>query len=323
MGLVRLFLAFIVAADHFRDSALRPLDVDMSPLFKLGMNAGFAVMFFYMISGFLISTALATKYDRRTGDFYVNRLIRIFSMYWVVLAIMFVFNPTVRSTFAAISWPDKFTNLFLLGADWRVAFASYPNVHVNALPLWMFQAWTLGAELTFYALAPFLLRRWKVALAILVASAITRGVAVALNGGFSVQWSYAFFPSTVIFFLLGHFARVLADRYEFLRSSSVAMGLFVLLISALTLGSYADWDSWRFWLAALSFAALLPVLFLHTKDNKILNALGDLSYPVYLLHPWLWWVYSRQGCWRLFRRGSGSHTRPSLYASHSPSWFAF
>jgi peptidoglycan/LPS O-acetylase OafA/YrhL len=63
------------------------------------------------------------------------------------------------------------------------------------------------------------------------------------------------------------------------------MGLIVLLISALTLGSYADWDSWRFWLAALSFAAFLPVLFLHTKDNRILNALGDLSYPVYLLHP--------------------------------------
>jgi peptidoglycan/LPS O-acetylase OafA/YrhL len=205
-------------------------------------------------------------------------------MYWVVLAIIFVFSPTVRSTFAAISWPDKFTNLFLFGADWRVAFASYPEAHFSALPLWMLQAWTLGAELTFYALAPFLLRRWKVALAVLVASAVTRGLGVVLNGGFSVQWSYTFFPATVVFFLLGHFARVLADKHEFLKSSSVAIGLFVLLISALTLGSYADWDSWRFWLAALSFAALLPALFHHTKDNKILNTLGDLSYPVYLLH---------------------------------------
>jgi peptidoglycan/LPS O-acetylase OafA/YrhL len=285
VGLIRLFLASIVAADHFRDSALRPLGIDMPALFKLGMNAGFAVMFFYMISGFLISTAIATKYERRIADFYANRFIRIFSLYWSILVIIFIFIPPVRSTFVAVSWPDKFTNLFLFGADWRTAFASYPNVHVSALPLWMFQAWTLGAELTFYAFAPWLLRRWKTALAVLVASAATRGVAVALNGGFSVQWTYTFFPATVVFFFLGHFGRVLADKHEFLRSRSFGVGLFVLLSSALMLGSYAEWDSWRFWLATLSFAALLPALFVHTKDNKVLNVLGDLSYPMYLLHP--------------------------------------
>jgi peptidoglycan/LPS O-acetylase OafA/YrhL len=148
----------------------------------------------------------------------------------------------------------------------------------------MSQAWTLGAELMFYALAPWLLSRWKLALAVLVASAATRGVAVILNDGYSAHWTYTFFPATIGFFILGHFARVLAGKSKFLQSRSFGMGLVVLLLSALMLGSYADWDTWRFWLAAISFAALLPVLFLHTKDNKILNILGELSYPMYLLH---------------------------------------
>ncbi len=284
VGLVRLFLALIVAADHFRDAALRPLNIDMPTLFKLGMNAGFAVIFFYIISGFLISTALATKYEHRIGDFYTNRFIRIFSLYWFILLAIFVFIPPTRAIFAAASWPDKLTNLFLLGADWRLTFASYPNLHTDALPPLMTQAWTLGAELTFYALAPWLLSRWKLALAVLIVSAATRGVAVSLNEGYAAHWTYTFFPATMGFFILGHFARVLADKNKFLQSRSFGMGLVVLLLSALMLGSYADWDSWRFWLAAISFAALLPVLFLHTKDNKILNILGDLSYPMYLLH---------------------------------------
>ena len=62
MGAIRLFLAFVVVIDHVRELVLRPLGLDTGDYIKIGMNAGHAVMFFYVISGFLISYVLQDKY---------------------------------------------------------------------------------------------------------------------------------------------------------------------------------------------------------------------------------------------------------------------
>jgi peptidoglycan/LPS O-acetylase OafA/YrhL len=56
-------------------------------------------------------------------------------------------------------------------------------------------AWTLGAELNFYLLAPFILRSWKIALALLLASAGVRAYLVATTV-FDGRWTYVFAPST-------------------------------------------------------------------------------------------------------------------------------
>jgi len=45
-----------------------------------------------------------------------------------------------------------------------------------------------------------------------------------------------------------------------------------------------SFDSPRFWLSVLLFVAALPGLFAATKSNRILNYIGNLSYPVYLVH---------------------------------------
>src|SRR5262245_44512780 len=58
MGAIRLALAWIVALDHFRVIALTPRSIGLDTLLpNLGLNGGIAVMLFYVISGFLISTA--------------------------------------------------------------------------------------------------------------------------------------------------------------------------------------------------------------------------------------------------------------------------
>jgi peptidoglycan/LPS O-acetylase OafA/YrhL len=61
----------------------------------------------------------------------------------------------------------------------------------------------------------------------------------------------------------------------------------VLLIVAVLLLNYpanADWDSPRFWVTALCFAFALPGIFAATAKNRLSNWLGDLSYPLYLIH---------------------------------------
>ena len=135
MGAIRLFLALVVAIDHLRAMILEPAHLNgLPPHIELGMNAGLAVMFFYIISGFLISTGLDEKYPPTwagTSEFYQSRFIRIFSLYWPMLLLMFVaFN--FWGWFSSLSVGDKLTNLFILGMDWRIMFASYPNLHWDA-----------------------------------------------------------------------------------------------------------------------------------------------------------------------------------------------
>jgi peptidoglycan/LPS O-acetylase OafA/YrhL len=257
---------------------------NLPPYLELGMNAGFAVMFFYIISGFLISTGLSNKYPATglgTRRFYQSRFIRIFSLYWPTLLLMFVaFN--FWGWFGALSVGDKFTNLFIVGMDWRIMFASYPDWHWDAAAPFFHQAWTLGAELTFYLAAPFILRSWKIALSLLVASAAVRGYLIETTV-FDGRWTYLFLPSTFLFFLIGHFAQAISRRWTMLRSGKCGAVLLGCSVTCLMIGS-AAWDSLQFWISALCFAASLPGIFAATKQSAFLNALGDLSYPVYLVH---------------------------------------
>jgi len=279
---------------------LLPLSIELDDKWKFGFNASFAVMFFYVISGFLITYTLNRNYSRDlagAGRFFINRFIRIFSLYWPLVALSFLVFGGAWESFAAASLPDKATSLFLIGMDWRLAFASYPEQHWEAAITVMHQAWTLGAELTFYLLAPLLMRSWKIGAALLVASFGLRA-AFVYSSGVDVQepWTYQFLGTTLGFFMLGHLACLAGMRWRSL--AQPAIGLLLLVCSFATMLYATPWigfDTTRFWGAVLLFALALPGLFEATKGIRWMNLLGDLSYPVYLVHtavlvllgPWL------------------------------------
>jgi peptidoglycan/LPS O-acetylase OafA/YrhL len=249
------------------------------------MNPGLAVMFFYMISGFLMSLVLSEKYAATTSgtlQFYQSRFIRIYSLYWPTLLFIF-FAFGFWGWFAELSPGNKFTNLFILGMEWRIMFASYPDWHWDASGPFFHQAWTLGAELTFYIAAPFILRSWRIALSIFVVSATIRGIFVATTV-FDGRWTYLFLPSTFMFFLIGHFARVISRHWPTLKTGHCGALMLGLGFLACLLKRPVNWDSWQFWLAVFCFAASIPGVFERTKRAALLNALGDLSFPVYLVH---------------------------------------
>ena len=185
MGVVRIFLAWVVACDHWFSGALAPLSVPIRDNFKFGFNAGYAVLFFYVISGFLITYALDRKYGSDTPAFYKSRFIRIFSLYWPMVILTFLLFDWSWTQFLAASPWDQLTGIFLVGQDWRMAFASYPDVHYDAAIFGLRQSWTLAAELTFYIVAPLLMRSWKIGAALLVAS-------FGLRAAFVVAWGPAY-----------------------------------------------------------------------------------------------------------------------------------
>jgi peptidoglycan/LPS O-acetylase OafA/YrhL len=285
MGPIRLFLALVVALGHLQGQYLAPTyGLYFNYRAQLGLNAGFAVMFFYMISGFLISGALSKKYfSTPTGlrEFYFGRFVRIFSLYWPLTLLVLLFYDDARHQFLQSPWPDQLGIVFLFGMDWRLVFGE-PQPHAQAtLPL-LGIAWTLGAELVFYALAPFLLRNQRAGLVALALSAATRFMFVH-ELGFDAIWTYYFLPSTFMFFLIGHFARVAGDDLLIpLRQPRFGLILLIVAVAALVAGPPVAWDSPRFWCAALCFAAALPGVFTATRENRLSNVIGGLSYPLYL-----------------------------------------
>jgi peptidoglycan/LPS O-acetylase OafA/YrhL len=287
MGAVRLFLALAVASDHWRNFVLIPLGIDLEDYFKAGFNAGYAVLFFYVVSGFLITYTLTRNYTSDLAgarDFYRRRFIRIFSLYWPIVLLALLLMPGAWADFVTKEFWDRLTSIFLVGMDWRMAFASYPDAHREAAVPGLWQAWTLGAELTFYLAAPLLLRSWKMALALLLVSFATRFALVATQPS-NYNWIYYFPGSTFGFFLLGHFACLAASRWPISANRWIGLILLAGSFAAMTWGgSYAVFDGRRLWLSVLLFAASLPGLFAATRDIRWLNLAGDLSYPIYLTH---------------------------------------
>jgi peptidoglycan/LPS O-acetylase OafA/YrhL len=283
VGLVRLFLAWVVAADHWRFLVLSALSIQVDDRVKFGFNSGYAVLFFYVISGFLITYALSQKYGDDTRGFYRNRFIRIFSLYWpVVVVVLLVFGESRTAFMAGTLW-NKLTGIFLLGADWGIAFSTYPAPNFGATIRFLEQAWTLGAELTFYLMAPLLMRSWKIGAVLLVASFGVRWFFAGNdpNG----TWTYYFIGSTICFFMLGHLICLAARRWRVLAYPRLGLPLVVCSFMVMTFGSYAGgFDGSRLWVSVLLFTIALPGLFEATKDVRWMNIAGDLSYPIYLIH---------------------------------------
>ena len=154
-------------------------------------------------------------------------------------------------------------------------------------------AWSISLELLFYLLAPFLARRpvWQIALVAAISFGLKLWLLFVLKLG--IPYTYRFFPSELHVFLLG----ILAYRCQSWfalerRDSKWLFGLVILygigtVILPFTIG--VEHPLIRVaagFLFTLISVAMLPILF-HLFSRKHWDiAIGELSYPVYLVH-WL------------------------------------
>jgi peptidoglycan/LPS O-acetylase OafA/YrhL len=149
-------------------------------------------------------------------------------------------------------------------------------------------SWTLGAELLFYLMAPFVLRSLKWSAGLFAVSAVIRAVALLMtqsDQSLSIVWTYFFFPSTLCFFLLGHFGRIISDHLKLspLFGYSALAGFIAISLTLADPDRVITFNSFGMYAALLLFALAIPTVFATTKDNKVFNFLGDLTYPLYLV----------------------------------------
>jgi len=313
VGALRLLLALSVVLSHAGGFLG----------FQLAGGA-FAVLIFFMVSGFLMQLVLTTRYDpiKDLKLFYSNRILRIFPLYWTTLATMLAlsfwlsFQGTgyfvlVGSHMGSLGPRDAiiliFTQLALIGSDvllflnitpHGIAWPSGPTDAPAMLLMVNPPAWSLGIELLFYALAPFLARRkagWTVALFTLGAAA--RVVLIGYTHSLTGLTADRFFPTALPFFLAGMLAcrwRAAITRHP--ASSLIAGGgtiLCVVFIGAASVaGIRAGIPGQLFGLVFAGVAFLgIPALFAFSNSPLVPTwmrrwdaEMGALSYPAYLAH---------------------------------------
>jgi len=308
MGVIRLLLAISVVMAH------------AGPVFGISLVGGqVAVQAFYIISGFYMTLVLNEKYIGKNNSyklFISNRFLRLYPIYWVVLLMTvglslltgiwthgeywLKFQPFVNhyqdlsiSSFMYL----LFANIFLVGQDWIMfmglntangQFFFTTNFWETEPQLWSFlfvsQAWTIGVEITFYLIAPFLVRRKPlVIIGIILLSLFIRLILV--NKGLDQDpWSYRFFPNEILFFMLGNLSYRMYKKIELATiNTRYLSGVLGFLILSTLFYNSIDF-SFKMQTYLFVFFLILPFIFKLTKKNKMDQWIGDLSYPVYLSH---------------------------------------
>jgi peptidoglycan/LPS O-acetylase OafA/YrhL len=298
MGLIRFLLAMSVVVGHMR----RGTAISLIP-------GPLAVEVFFSISGFYMSLILTRKYRDRT-TFYVNRFLRLYPVYfavslctwaWLFFVWMYLGRPPSQA------WPDAYQQmsrwqsvLFVI-SNWTMVGLDIPmllqfsadngftllhdplpdGTKYVAAVLTILPAWSIGLEIWFYLIAPFLVAlrsRWIVLIAAL---SVSLRIVTMTKFGFVTSF---FFPAQLCFFLVGmllHRAYAATsignlDRRVGCAVLTVALALFVLFnrIPA-PFATYVIYGT---------FIPAIPILFALTRNSRFDVSLGNLSYPIFIVH---------------------------------------
>lgn len=227
MGLLRFLLAMAVMIDH---------GGRIGQLFLLPGRV--AVALFFIISGYYMALTIEKHYVGRTMAFYANRVLRLFPMHiactLIVVALflwhhkMFlgynhfgpfaIFDPAAGSI--GLRMLFDWGNWFLLGADWISGTVSFHQGYQLNPPMW-----SIGTELSFYLVAPFVVMlRLRYLLSLCVLGALAWHYSIFPEHSFP-NWS-AFFVSGVVLYKSLRFAPTENKTDKFLGDLSYPLYVF-------------------------------------------------------------------------------------------------
>jgi peptidoglycan/LPS O-acetylase OafA/YrhL len=288
MGYYRMLLALLVALSHMGISVR-------------GVNLGVtAVISFFVISGLMMTMLIRKHYN--SGDlikyFYLDRLCRLFPQ--------FIFHIGLA---VAVLIGSKYINPDVQLAYGNNSQISFLNVLLNALMLplgyYMFNpmgdggliltsTWSLGLELTFYIVIPFLIvyASPKFVYSISMGSLL---IFVAAFAGFinTDIYGYRLLPGTLFIFLVGY---AYCDRERGRNYILWILGLFSMLAFPAFLLSEFSVREWNQEVVLGVLIGVLAIKFLRDLKSSQLDALlGNMSYGVFLNHIIVIWMFQLSG----------------------------
>jgi len=274
-GTYRTALAILVVAGH------------LGPVRNVGPYAVFA---FYVLSGYLMTAILHKDYGYSMGGvgrYALNRVLRIFPMYWLALLLSVGLIALLGETGARAYHAEM--GLVLSDADFArnlllVLSSSTPT-------RWVPPAWALTVELFFYALIGLGLSRWVwLTLAWLACSVLYTAYLLIGDASFSYRYfplaaaSLPFATGAAVFHL-----RAMRTRRQTWRAPAELMwGVFAMFTANIALAAAGS----PFALGAQFYCNIMLAAGMTWsladwragQFRSVDTMLGNLSYPTYLLH---------------------------------------
>ena len=290
MGIIRFFLAWCVVFDHY----------EVNSTYFLYSN--FAVQIFFIFSGFYMSIILNNNSYKTYKNFFVSRYFRLFPIYFLCLLITFIFNNgnTIYHANLIKDNIDIFTSIFLIFTNLTIIFQDlvmflginnntmqFVTDYNNSFPrplyyyLYLPQGWSLGLELSFYLLAPFILSKINLGkIIIIILLSISVRIILIQSNLTHDPWSYRFFPTELIFFLFGSISYIFYKKKYFFNK---LISIFCILLISLTIIFFKKVNIYTYGYLILYLIIIIsiPSIFNLTKNIKFDRFLGELSYPIY------------------------------------------
>lgn len=288
---LRGVMALSVMAYHYTVWAGVSLAAD-SMLSKLGI---YAVSAFYILSGLSLAVAYRGKIDSYWGifRFLIKRIFRIAPLLWLsVFSVMLLqyLGSHIEGGEFEIPYYRLILNLTLLFG------------FINPMPYMSTGAWSIGNEIVFYVIFPFLLLlalrwSWACSVAFFIGSCIGLYFAFSVldhSKGLAEQWSIYVNPFNQLFLFLGGIVIGIHARPE---SIEIRKGIFFALVVAVLFWRYpVEGDRInlvsgfsRCYLSILLFAFVWLVyssaIHIGGKVAVALAFSGQSCYSIYLLHP--------------------------------------
>jgi peptidoglycan/LPS O-acetylase OafA/YrhL len=285
-GTYRLLFALLVLVTHIG---------------RIEVVAGLAVWAFFMLSGFLITGVLNTRYGysgKGMLEFALSRALRLFPTYWLSVAMGLLLVQLLSHVFAA-GRVNSALAVPLTAREWIAAFTMLGHsmlglgrIDISPSP----SAWAVEVEICMYAASAWWLsqkaqsaRNTAVLLTILfpILWAIGRWVrptSVDIAG----QLTYSFLPAALLPYAIGTLIWHKRPALWVLRPTVPRLVLAAVLLATCGLG-LSRISVTATYVASLPILAFLTVALSNTEKSagtaaKIDDFLGHMSYPVYLLH---------------------------------------
>lgn len=273
-----------------------------------------AVVFFFVLSGFLITYLLLDEKQRHgkinTWIFYRKRMLRIWPLYFLVviaglfiLPLLSIFSiPSMQFTGGLTDELPALQTILYLAVLPNVAEAVYASVPYVSF------TWSIGVEEQFYIFWPFVVQKSKYLLAVLLIILITM---VLLSSGF-LSLAFLFINNQLHLFPpegVTAFNKSLAHFITYFKIGSMAIGgiaayllyyykekLYTLLkhrlLNAVVLISLFCLLLFNVHYSAEFYSLFFAFIIVSTASNAFfvnlevrwLNYLGKISYGIYMYH---------------------------------------